>query len=132
MIKNIHYRGLIKNKEKVELFGKWWYGDLIHYANGDVGIRQIETGSEFEVKPDSIGVYIKDIDTMSDIIEKLYTGDCVKLKIPYEYHVYSGEVYYDEKECSFKVKVLRDFMTPYNVKLDIVRIIGKTGTIYTK
>jgi hypothetical protein len=53
-LREILFKGKIKDEEKSELFGSWWYGDLIHYANGDICIRQMETGMELQVIPESI------------------------------------------------------------------------------
>ena len=48
------YQAIIKDEERREFFDGWFYGDLIHYANGDVYIRQSQTGSEEQVIPETV------------------------------------------------------------------------------
>lgn len=47
---------------------EWIYGDLCHYANGTVFIRQQETGSAFEVHQESVGQF-------TGLLDK--TGHCI-------------------------------------------------------
>ena len=54
-MRTIEFRGIIKNPD--DLFNGFIYGDLIHYANGNVAIRQKETGQEFEVDPETVGQF---------------------------------------------------------------------------
>lgn len=51
----ILFRGIIKYPD--DIFKGFWHGNLIIYANGDTFIRQIETGQEFEVIPESVGEF---------------------------------------------------------------------------
>ena len=54
-MRTILFRGYIKYPS--DIINGFWYGDLIHYANGDIYIRQIETGMEYEVVPESVGQF---------------------------------------------------------------------------
>ena len=58
MNREILFRGIVKDEERRKFFDGWFYGDLIHYANGDVYIRQPQTGSEEQVIPETVGQYI--------------------------------------------------------------------------
>ena len=51
----IKFRGIIKYPD--DIFRGFWYGNLVIYANGDTFIRQIETGQEFEVIPETVGQF---------------------------------------------------------------------------
>jgi len=55
MERTILFRGIIKYPD--DIFKGFWYGNLIIYANGDTFIRQIETGQEFEVIPETVGQF---------------------------------------------------------------------------
>ena len=55
MERAILFRGIIKYPNYI--FKGFWYGNLILYANGGTFIRQIETGQEFKVIPETIGQY---------------------------------------------------------------------------
>lgn len=52
-MREILFRGIIKYPD--DIFKGFWHGNLIIYANGDTFIRQIETGQEFEVIPETVG-----------------------------------------------------------------------------
>ena len=56
MERTILFRGIIKYPD--DIFKGFLYGNLIIYANGDTFIRQIETGQEFEVIPETVGEFI--------------------------------------------------------------------------
>ena len=59
-MRTILFRGYIKYP--CDIINGFWYGDLIHYANGDIYIRQIETGMEYEVVPKSVGQFTGVVD----------------------------------------------------------------------
>lgn len=71
-MREIEFRGIIIDDEKREFFGDWWYGDLIHFADGGVGIRQKETGQIFDVKPETVGQFIGITDMYT---QKIFEGD---------------------------------------------------------
>lgn len=71
-MREVDFRGKLKKQEDIDLFGEWFYGDLIHYADGSVHIRQIETGTTLEVHPVTVGQFTG----MKDGIgTKIYDGD---------------------------------------------------------
>ena len=53
----IIFRGKLKDKEQADFFNNWVYGDLIHYGDGSVWIRQQETGQELEIIPETVGQF---------------------------------------------------------------------------
>ena len=59
-MRTILFRGYIKYPS--DIINGFWYGDLIHYANGDIYIRQVETGMEHEVIPESVGQFTGIVD----------------------------------------------------------------------
>ena len=71
-MREIDFRGKLKKQEDIDLFGEWFYGDLIHYADGSVHIRQKETGTTLEVHHGTVG----QLSGMKDGIgTKIYDGD---------------------------------------------------------
>ena len=58
-MRTILFRGKIfdQNMRLYTMSNGWWYGDLIHYADGTVTIRQQETGMELEVDKKTVGLF---------------------------------------------------------------------------
>jgi hypothetical protein len=71
-MREIEFRGVILNNDDRDFFGTWWYGDLIHFANGGVGIRQVETGKTLEVIPETVGQFTGITDMYT---QKIFEGD---------------------------------------------------------
>ena len=69
-MREIDFRAKLKKQENIDLFGEWFYGDLIHYADGSVYIRQKETGTTLEAIQETVGQYWRTING-----QKLYDGD---------------------------------------------------------
>ena len=73
MERAILFRGIIKYPD--DIFKGFWYGNLIIYANGDTFIRQIETGQEFEVIPETVGEFTGLTDKNG---VRIFEGDVVR------------------------------------------------------
>lgn len=70
---------------------EWVRGDLCHYANGTIFIRQQETGSAFEVHQESVGQFIGLLDKTGHCIHEGDIIQCGKhiCKVVYNEH-YAG------------------------------------------
>ena len=88
-MREILFRGKPIDEETI-IGNDFYYGDLCHYANGEVTIRQPETGYEIAVLPETVGQFtgFTDINGV-----KIFDGD--KLG--------RGIVVYDEHYCAFMI-----------------------------
>ena len=89
IMRKILFRGKPIDEETI-IGNDFYYGDLCHYANGEVTIRQPETGYEIAVLPETVGQFtgFTDINGV-----KIFDGD--KLG--------GGIVVYDEHYCAFLI-----------------------------
>lgn len=74
MIREILFRGKPIFEETI-IGNDFYYGDLCHYANGEVTIRQPETGYEMAVVPETIGQFTGITDRNG---KKIFEGDIIK------------------------------------------------------
>lgn len=88
-MREILFRGKPIDEETI-IGNDFYYGDLCHYANGEVTIRQPETGYEIAVLPETVGQFtgITDVNGV-----KVFEGDKTS----------GGVVIYDEYYCSFLI-----------------------------
>lgn len=66
--RKILFKGRLIEQEYIEYFGNWFFGDLIQYANGQVAIRQQETGAEYLVDPRTVCQSIEVLDKTNDLL----------------------------------------------------------------
>ena len=73
-MREILFRGKPIDEETI-IGNDFYYGDLCHYANGEVTIRQPETGYEMAVVPETIGQFTGITDRNG---KKIFEGDIIK------------------------------------------------------
>ena len=100
-MRTILFRGYIKYPS--DIISGFWYGDLIHYANGDIYIRQVETGMEQEVIPESVGQFTGVVDKNGT---RIYEGD-ILLDVDFDENGNNISskfpVVYDYSKCQFAI-----------------------------
>jgi hypothetical protein len=96
MERTILFRGIIKYPD--DIFKGFCYGNLIIYANGDTFIRQIETGQEFEVIPETVGEFTGLTDKNG---VKVFEGDKLKTDFFAQYIVEDLRDFYIWLETDF-------------------------------
>lgn len=72
-MRKILFRGKPIDEETI-IGNDFYYGDLCHYANGEVTIRQPETGSEIAVLPETVGQFMGITDKNG---VKIFEGDII-------------------------------------------------------
>lgn len=72
-MREILFRGKPIDEETI-IGNDFYYGDLCHYANGEVTIRQPETGYEIAVLPETVGQFMGITDKNG---VKVFEGDII-------------------------------------------------------
>jgi len=93
-MREILFKGRIKDEEQSEFYDKWFYGDLLHYADRSIFIRQIETGSALEVIPKTVCQFIKKHNEVS-----IWEND----KYGEDEEGYYYAIQWSDRNCSFIV-----------------------------
>jgi len=105
-MREIIFKGRVKDEEQSEFYDKWFYGDLIQLADGSTFIRQQESGTGLEVIPETVGQYSGVRDRNGN---KIFEGDIVDTHANFE-DPYVREVIWGEN-CGLEFKPL----TGYNL-----------------